>query len=33
MNKYRILLMEDNNETFDESWINEFEEEDKQYEK
>ena len=32
MNKYRILLMEDNNEKFDESWINEFEEEDKQYE-
>ncbi len=32
MNKYRNLLMEDNNEIFDESWIDDFEEEDKQYE-
>jgi hypothetical protein len=33
MNKYRnISLMEDINEIFDESWIDDFEEEDKQYE-
>ena len=31
MNKYLILLMECNEEVFDESWIEEFEQEDKEY--
>ena len=31
MNKYLILLMESKEEVFDESWIEEFEQEDKEY--
>jgi hypothetical protein len=31
MNKYTILLMETNEEVFDENWIEEFEQEDKEY--